>query len=239
MINKAKPAHPSLDMPRDDAWAEWLDVAYRVLIEQGVEKIRISALAEQLTSTRTAFYWYFSSRDALLDELLDHWKRKNTQALIAHIESYAETINEAIFNMFDCWLDPQLFDAPLDRAVRNWANGNAKVTKLVQEADEARIAAFEALFERFDYPDYEAYTRARTIYYTQIGYVSMKVNEDGQKRILRMPAYAEIFSGHRPTASEIKRFFNRHAIELNEINLDSDERLTQLFENYELGKNFA
>ena len=44
----------------------WLDAAYDVLTESGVEAVKIMSLAEQLGLTRTGFYWHFKDREALL-----------------------------------------------------------------------------------------------------------------------------------------------------------------------------
>ncbi|HSG56974.1 MAG TPA: hypothetical protein VLA45_16115, partial [Paracoccaceae bacterium] len=56
----------------------------------------------------------------------------------------------------------------------------------------------------------DARIRAFTIYYTQVGYVSMMVQEDTQVRVDRMPNYIEVFTGRSPTASEVERFRARH-----------------------------
>ena len=52
--------------------------------------------------------------------------------------------------------------------------------------------------------------RARTIYLTQIGYISMKANEERSVRLRRIPAYVEIFTGQVPQRRELDRFFARY-----------------------------
>ena len=195
---------------QDEGASLWLNAAYNVLITQGVAQIRISALADQLETTRTAFYWYFSSRQELLDRLVALWQAKNTDNLIARINAYAHTINEAVFNMFDCWLDQNLFDVPLDLAIRHWASADPALSKKVTAADQTRIAALYALFLRFKYDENDAFTRAHTVYYTQIGYISMMVQDERKQRLGRMPDYAAVYTGVKPSAQEIERFFSRH-----------------------------
>lgn len=202
----------SIQTPSADGATLWLDAAYQVLVSQGVDKIRIASLAELVNSTRTAFYWYFASRTELLDRLIERWQAKNTGNLVARIEAYAETINEAVFNMFDCWLDQELFDAPFDLAVRNWANGDTALAQKVKAADEARIAALIRLFERFGYSANMAFTRAHTVYYTQIGYISMMVTDEPAARLARMPDYVEIYTGVPPSQAEIQRFMARQGV---------------------------
>lgn len=189
----------------------WLDAAYQMLLSQGVEKIRIAALAERVESTRTAFYWHFDTRQDLLDALLESWRSKNTGNFVRQVGAYAETINEAVFNMFDCWLEPELFDAPFDLAIRNWAQNDPAPAEAVAEADQRRIEALIAMFERFGYGPRAAFTRAHTVYFTQIGYISMMVVDDPVLRIKRMPDYVEVYTGIPATEREIARFFGRHA----------------------------
>jgi hypothetical protein len=66
------------------------------------------------------------------------------------------------------------------------------------------------MFERFGYDPEDARIRAYTIYYTQVGYVSMMVQEETRVRVDRMPNYIVVFTGHSPTPSEVERFRARH-----------------------------
>jgi hypothetical protein len=108
------------------------------------------------------------------------------------------------------FLDEDVFEARLDFAVRGWAHRSDAVMALVNAADERRLAAIRSVFARFDYPSDEADVRARTVYLTQIGYISMQVRETLQSRMARVPRYVEIFSGQAPTAREMARFHARH-----------------------------
>lgn len=188
----------------------WLGAAYEVLVTAGVDAVKVMPLAQMLGLSRTSFYWHFKDREALLAALLDRWEAQNTGNLVARTEAYAETIVEALYNLFDCWLTRDLFDSRLDFAIRNWALGDPAIKTKLQHTDEARIAAIRAMFERFGYAPDNADTRAHTVYYTQIGYISMMVAEPRDIRLARMPAYVETFSGQSPDASETARFMARH-----------------------------
>ncbi len=188
----------------------WLDAAYEMLIESGVDSVKVMPLAKALNVSRTSFYWHFEDRDALLDALIRRWERKNTDNLIAQTQAYAETITEALFNLFDCWIRPDLFDARLDFAIRHWALQAPRLKTILEQADQQRIEAIQAMFARFDYSEEQADIRAHTVYYTQVGYISMMVAEPVAQRLQRMPAYVESFSGAYPTESEIARFMARH-----------------------------
>ena len=188
----------------------WLDAAHQTLIESGVESVKVMTLAATLDMSRTSFYWHFSDRNELLDALIERWKAQNTGNLIAQTELYAETITEAVLNLFDCWIDPLLFDSRMDFAIRNWAHHSDKLKRILELTDQDRIDAIRAMFARFGFSDKQADVRARTVYYTQVGYISMMVDEPTSDRMKRMPAYVENFTGQYPTKSELARFTSRH-----------------------------
>lgn len=205
----------------------WLDAAYAVLIESGVDQVKLLPLARKLGLSRTSFYGHFDSREALLVALVARWQAKNTANLIARTEAYAESIAEALFNLFDCWLLPDLFDARFDLAIRNWALGDPGLRAVLEVTDKARIEAIAAMFARHGYSADQARVRAYTVYYTQIGYISMMVSEPVDLRIQRMPLYVETFASVAPTAAELERFSARHGFGVEYIEADdaADSRL--------------
>ena len=187
----------------------WLEAAYDALKESGVDAVRVMPLAKRLNLSRTSFYWFFQDREELLAALLARWKDKNTGGLIKQCESYAESISEAILNVFECWVNPELFDSQFEHAVRSWALQSEEVTMEIAAADEARINALSAMFRRFGYETDAADARARTIYLTQIGYISMRTSEDITVRFRRMPQYVSVFTGKSPKRRELDRFYGK------------------------------
>ncbi len=201
---------------RDD----WLDAAYNKLVHSGVESVKILPLAKSLQTSRTSFYWCFKDRDALIGR----WKSKNTQGLVSQTERYADTVVEAMLNVFDCWLDETIFDSEFEFAVRNWAMQSPKVARYVASADQVRLDALTKMLIRFDYSPHNANVRARTIYLTQIGYISMRTQEAKEERMGRMADYIEIFTGQPYKRQDMARFASRHTPRLAEWMKAHDER---------------
>jgi AcrR family transcriptional regulator len=193
----------------------WIQAAYEALLESGIDAVKVLPLGERLGLSRTSFYGHFSNRDDLLNALIALWQARNTGNLIKRAEDYAETITEAILNVFDLWLLPELFDSRLEFAIRNWAHTDTHLARMLEEADQVRVEAFQAMFERFGYEVQHANIRANTVYQSQIGYISMKKDgpmEPLEPRLKRMPYYAEIFSGQKVTDTESARFLARHPV---------------------------
>lgn len=188
----------------------WLQAAQDALLDAGVDAVKILPLARRLKLSRTSFYWFFKDREELLAGLLARWREKNTGNLVRQSEAYAESLAEAMLNVFDCWLDSEVFDSRFEFATRSWALQSAEVLAEVQEADRVRIEALRRMNLRFGQPEDIADVRARTTYLVQIGYISMQSREDLAERMKRIPGYVTIFTGQAPAQRELDRFFARH-----------------------------
>ena len=188
----------------------WLDAARAALLEGGIDAVKVQPLAASLGLSRTSFYWFFKDRAAILDALLDSWDATNTAALVAGCEAYAATIAEGVLNVISVFLDEARFEPRFESAVRGWAHQSDIAAARVAAADETRLAAIRALFDRFGFAPEEADVRARTIYLVQIGYISMQVQESLDLRLARIPAYVKTFAGQTATEAELARFRAAH-----------------------------
>ena len=188
----------------------WLEAAYDARLESGVESVKILPLAKRLNLSRTSFYWFFKDREELLSALISRWREKNTGNLVKQSEAYAETLAEAMLNVFDCWVNKDLFDSQFEFAIRSWALQSPEIQAEVHEADQARMDAISRMFMRFGYDEAPADVRARTTYLVQIGYISMQSREAIALRMKRIPEYIAIYTGEIPQQRELDRFFARH-----------------------------
>lgn len=191
----------------------WLGAAYEALLESGVDSVKILPLARKLKLSRTSFYWFFRDREQLLAALVARWRETNTGNLVRQSEAYAESLAEAMLNVFDCWFNNELFDAKLEFAVRSWALQSGDILVEVQRADQIRVEALTRMFVRFGRTEAAADVRARAAYLVQIGYISMQAREDMALRMKRIPEYIAIFTGEMPQPRELDRFFARRGYE--------------------------
>lgn len=185
---------------------DWLANAMNVLIDQGVEQVKVLTLSDFLGVSRSSFYWYFKNRQELLDALLEKWEQSNTGVLHRQAALPARTITGAICNLFLGFIGTDGFDHRLDFAIREWARRSSKVQDLIRQTDQTRVVIIARLFERHGYHTDEALSRARILYYMQIGYYALELHEDLETRLANVPGYLEGFTGAPPEADELAAF---------------------------------
>ncbi len=203
-------APPHTKATRDD----WLDAARSVLVDTGVQSVKISRLATELGVGRASFYWYFDDRAALLDALLQEWSSANIRPLVERAEQPADSIVEAVLGVFECWVDPSLFDVQLEFAIREWARRDPAVRRELDVADRMRMDALEAMHRRHGASPKEALVRARVHYQSQIGLYALGAVEPMERRNDLLIDYLRVFTGEEPDDGLVRRF-RRYALQFD------------------------
>lgn len=191
----------------------WLQIALETLISEGVESVRVLTLSHKLGVSRSSFYWYFESRQDLLDKLLEVWRNTNTRFIVEHAARPSATVIRGVMSIFECWLDERLFDPRLDFAIRAWARHSVDVRRIIDQADEERVAAIADMYRRHGYAQQDAFVRARVLYFMQIGYYSLGIEETISSRLSLVGDYLRAFTGQEPTEEDIADMA-RHAAEI-------------------------
>jgi AcrR family transcriptional regulator len=178
------------------AASDWIVAALDSLRSQGIEAVQITALARALGVTRGSFYWHFESREALLTAIIAEWRARNTGVMVEAIAD-TPTLDHGILALFSVWVDHTRFDPTLDQAIRDWARHDDTLMLTVKDEDLARVTAISGLFKRFGYPPADALIRARVIYFTQISFYAMRIEEDEsmEERMGYLAEYFRCFTG--------------------------------------------
>ena len=198
-VHKLKP-RPQTKVTRED----WVEAALNTLIEEGIEQTKVMILAKKLNVSRASFYWYFEDRKDLLRELIEIWSNTNTQSLIDQALKPADSIVESIANVFGCWMDINSFNQRLDAAVRAWAHQDKKINRHVEAQDAKRLDTIKTMFATHGYSTKEAFIRARVLYFMQIGYYALEIEEPFETRLSYFEDYVISFAGVKPTNKQIR-----------------------------------
>jgi len=185
---------------------DWLSLAIETLVNEGIDQVKVQVMAKKLGVSRSSFYWFFESIQDLQNQLLSHWLSRNTDPIIERALRPAPNVVRAVCNVFECWVDPELFDPNLDAAIRYWGRRDPAVRSIVDQADTKRLEAVARMFMRYDYPEEEALIRARVLYFTQIGHYTLEVRENPEVRMSHLRSYLLTFTGHEPQPDDTASF---------------------------------
>lgn len=187
--------HDDSPRQRQLSRVSWIAEALQVLTEDGVDAVQITTLARRLDVTRGRFYWHFDNREELLAALLTEWRARNTGVMLSALDN-AESLNHGILRLFEVWVDHNLFNPRLDQAVRDWGRRDKAVLDAVSQEDDNRVDAIARFFARHGYKHPESFIRARVIYFTQVSYYALGVDEPMADRNSYLDAYFRAFTGH-------------------------------------------
>ena len=145
---------------------DWIAAALDVLAESGAAAVRVEPLAKRLGVTRGSFYWHFKDRRALLDALLDAWRDRQTDGVIAEAEALGAPPGETLRELLKlCYQD----DGRLEKAFRAWAASDPAAAQLIAKVDARRVAYLARLLRGMGFEKPIADARARIAYRAWLG----------------------------------------------------------------------
>jgi AcrR family transcriptional regulator len=133
----------------------WVDAALKALAAGGPDAVRVEALAASLGVSKGGFYWHFSDRQALLEEMLDTWEKAVVGDVIARVESGPADPRAKLQQLFE--LAPSV-DFAVELALRDWSRRDSNVAERLRGIDTRRMDYLRLLFGQFcaDEDDVEA-----------------------------------------------------------------------------------
>lgn len=177
---------------------DWVAVARKVLVKSGIDDVKVDSLAKRMKVTRGSFYWHFEDRQALLDALLEDWRGRNIREIEQIAGRWATTPLDFV-EVIRIWLGEDPIVPQFDTAIRAWARKSPAVAKLVHETDDAWVALLRSHFTRMGLGADESLVRARIVYFHQIGYYALAIDENMEERARLAPFYNEVLTGQKAT----------------------------------------
>lgn len=144
----------------------WIDAATNVLVDQGIDHVRIDTLAGHLGVTRGSFYWHFRDREDLLRRVLQAWRERATVQLTQRLERARSDPREQLHDVVSLPFRGRaaLRAARIELAIRAWARRDEMARAAVDEADRARLDYHLHLFQALGFESDEARARAFVLY---------------------------------------------------------------------------
>jgi AcrR family transcriptional regulator len=144
----------------------WIDAATGVLVDHGIDSVRVDLLARALKVTRGSFYWHFKDRGDLLRAVLQAWRTQATEQLTRRLEGARDDPRDQVRDLISLPFRGRsaLRAARIELAIRAWARRDAMARAIVDEADAARLAYIAQVFSSLGFGLAEARWRAFATY---------------------------------------------------------------------------
>jgi len=173
----------------------WVETARDVLVNEGIDAVKVDRIALRLGVSRGGFYHHFTDRADLLARLLRLWQ--DTVAFVP--AGLSPPSPKAAISAIDALVEHLItedgYDPRFDMAVRAWGHADPDVAQSVEDADAARLERLERIFKALGCKPPEAKIRARVFYFHQIGYYAIGLEESVQSRRRQLDNYLRILCG--------------------------------------------
>lgn len=160
--------------------ADWESAAWKRLAAEGIDGVRIEALARDLGVTKGSFYWHFTDREALLSALLEDWEKRGTERIIAAVDAVASESSAGRVRS----LAGVVFGRPqmdvIEIGIRMWSRSHDGAREVLKRVDARRIAYVAQLLEDAGIVKEKAHLRADVIYRALIGDFTMNTSGAGR-----------------------------------------------------------
>ena len=146
---------------------DWVDAAYARFREGGISAVSVEAVARDLGATKGSFYWHFTDRGALVDEVLARWEDLETEWLIALVEQVDDP-TERLAKLLEV-IAHRTTERSGERTL--FADAAALgITEVVARASERRVAYTAQLLEAAGIDAADARRRAVIVVAAVVGY---------------------------------------------------------------------
>ncbi len=124
---------------------DWLEAAIGVLSSgRGFESVRVEVLARTMKVTKGSFYWHFSSREALLEAVVEAWRQQGTEAIIDALNIGAQPARERMRSLWSMATEPG--NLRVELAIREQARSDAALREVVAQVDARRMDTLRGIF---------------------------------------------------------------------------------------------
>lgn len=151
--------------------ADWIKAATEVLVQNGIDAVRVDVLAKTMGVTRGSFYWHFRDREDLLMQVLKTWHDQATEDLINRFERSGASAAALLGGLMSLPLrgEAAVRLASIELAVRAWARRDDLARRVLDEVDAKRLAYTAQCFIALGFGFQDARHRAFALYSYVIG----------------------------------------------------------------------
>ena len=144
-MNRKPTAQEASRLTRDD----WLDEAFKAVVDGGFDNVKVLSLAEKLKVTRGSFYWHFTDHADLINSLLMRWKVSQLELDAKFkLQQSGDALKDLDLVVYAAFLQSgsELENLRFEQAMRALSHHNPVAAQLLVEVDANRMDLFQSKF---------------------------------------------------------------------------------------------
>jgi AcrR family transcriptional regulator len=191
--SSTRPRRRPAEAPRTSLTPDsWIEAATGLLVDQGIDSVRVDVLAKLLGVTRGSFYWHFKDRDDLLMSVLKAWRDAATEQLIDRFERKHADPKVLVTELMSLPFRGRSARraARIELAIRAWARHDDTARQALDDVDSRRIAYIAQCFTALGFSIPEARARGFALYAWEVG-ESMLIRQDSDSQKAERAALLE------------------------------------------------
>lgn len=188
------PRHP---LTTDD----WIEQGMKLLVDAGVDSVRIDLIARELRVTRGSFYWHFKDRDDLLRRLLERWRHAATEQIIERFDRQRGDPRALIRDLLSLPFRGRsaVRAARLELAIREWARRDELARHALDDVDSRRISYIAQCFSALGFDIGEARARAFILYGYEVAESLLAAQGNAAQKAERSALVERLLLAHTAT----------------------------------------
>ena len=167
-------------MAADDGTGRWIEAGLAELAHGGIDRVRVEVVAERLGVTKGGFYRRFKDRRALLDAILETWRRGRIEAINKQMALGNTSPGELLKSVIKLYSERVSAQGmAIELAIRQWARSDPDTKRLLivvltssnlqEDVDKAyELGANSYLVKPVEFDEMVQLIRRFEVYWTEI-----------------------------------------------------------------------
>ena len=170
----------------------WIEAGLAEIARAGIDGVRVEVLAKNLGVTKGGFYRRFKDRAALLEGILESWRKGRIAAIEAQTSLDGSDARERLRALIRLYSERMNTEGmAVELAIRQWARSDDKAAAAVASVDAARLSNVGQLYRATGLSDQQADAQAFLFYCFIFGQSLLFLERGPRKRAQLVAKSAE------------------------------------------------
>jgi len=170
----------------------WVEAGLKAIGRSGIDGVRVEVLAKGLGVTKGGFYRRFKDRRALLDAMLETWRKGRIALIERHTELSGQDAHDRLRSLIKFYSERANPEGlAIELAIRQWARSDAAAATAVAAVDDARLKNVAQLYRKQGLGTEDAQAWAVLFYSFIFGQSLLYLEQAPRKRATLIAACAE------------------------------------------------